>query len=183
MFVECYSHVTVNTAILTGGLSRRFGSPKTDIEIDGETLLARTARIARDAGAAEVQSIDVDLRPGNGPLGGIETALSRGSSSHVMILACDMPGLTAPLLRLLWTHPAPHDVVVPASGGRRHPLCARWARSALGSVSAAIDRGDLSVQRLLDALEISVVDEVALREGGIDPAAALKNVNRLEDLR
>jgi len=174
--------VTVNTAILTGGLSRRFGSPKQDIDINGETLLARTMRIAREAGAVNPAEYGKDLRPGHGPLGGLETILTGLAGQYVVVVACDMPGLSAVMLRTLWSHPSSADVVVPVVAGRRHPLCARWSAAALPAVSAAIDAGRLSVQRLLDTLSVVEIDEASLTASGVDAGRAVWNVNRPGDL-
>ncbi len=165
--------VTVTPVILTGGQSRRFGRPKTDIVIDSERLLDRTIRVARQALGVEPLVIGDDSRPGNGPLGGIETALLR-VDGPVLVLACDMPLLTEALLRRLAERPGDVDVVVPRANGRLHPLCARWSPTSGPAVTAAIDAQRLSVTRLLDDLSTDIVDVVDSR--------ALSNVNTPEEL-
>jgi molybdenum cofactor cytidylyltransferase len=40
--------------VLAAGASRRLGQPKQLLMLDGETLLARSVRLAREAGAAPV---------------------------------------------------------------------------------------------------------------------------------
>lgn len=73
-----------------------------------------------------------DIYPGEGPLGGILTALQHAdSSSHLtdwnLIVACDMPGLTADFLRSLLeaAERSDADALVPRGpSGRLEPLCA-----------------------------------------------------------
>ena len=66
-----------------------------------------------------------------GPLGGICTALQTTAADWTLILACDMPGVTADFLsRLLDAAEASAaDCVIPQAGGR-HPLCAVYHRRA-----------------------------------------------------
>ena len=66
-------------AVLTGGASRRMGRPKADIEVDGVAMAARVADAMVAAGALDVARIGdevADHHPGEGPLGGVLTALS-----------------------------------------------------------------------------------------------------------
>src|SRR5580700_9663740 len=42
-----------------------------------------------------------DRRPGAGPLGGIESALSYTAADWNLVVACDMPGISAEFLRSL----------------------------------------------------------------------------------
>jgi len=46
--------MAVPAIILAAGASRRLGQPKQLVQIDGETLLARTIRVAREAGAEPI---------------------------------------------------------------------------------------------------------------------------------
>src|SRR5262245_1565825 len=90
-------------AVLTGGASRRMGRDKALVEVDGRPMAGRVAAALREAGAAEVQAIGGDAAglgelgldvvpdrfPGEGPLGGIVTALSAASQPVTVVVACD----------------------------------------------------------------------------------------------
>lgn len=171
----------MQAAILAGGGSRRFGSPKAEIPVGDESLLERTSRVLREALSVEPTVITEDLRPGNGPLGGIETVLS-ACDSQVIVVACDMPGLDPKLIELLASYTTPALVVLPWFGGQLHPLCARWDRRALVLVQHAIDRGERAIHRVLSHLGIRMVSEVELSRAGIDARRALWNVNEPGDL-
>jgi molybdopterin-guanine dinucleotide biosynthesis protein A len=105
--------------VLAGGHSRRLGRDKAALQVAGESLLARTVRIARTAGlevavagrtadqAGELLSGPSDLlsclpdeEPGLGPLGGILTLL-RALDRPVLAVAVDLPRLSVEALAWL----------------------------------------------------------------------------------
>ena len=172
-------------AILAGGQARRLGgTDKSALMVDGESILARqlgilrslTPRILivasdedryREAGVRVVR----DRIRGAGSLGGIYTALEEAETDHVLILACDMPFLTATFLTRLMALGVDADVSLPRDVRGRHPLCATWARRVAPRLRARIDGRQL---RVLDALE-----GLDVRELGPDELAALDPDGRL----
>jgi len=100
-----------------------------------------------------------DLHPGEGPLGGVITALRASSSRWNLILACDMPAAPVEFLKTLLdaAEKTECDCVVPLPpGGRLEPLCAAWNREALPALETLFRRG---VRKMADALaEIRVVE-------------------------
>lgn len=115
-----------------------------------------------------------DLRPGLGPLSGIESALASGRGEWNLIAGCDMPGLQETWLRGLAERAiarGAHCVVIAERSGRVHPLCAVYRSSALPAVRAALDGGRLRMMDLLGELEAEFLE--------IDGAVA--NVNRPEE--
>ena len=160
----------IRGAILIGGQSSRFGSPKHLLNIDGESVLARTTRLLTDALGEPPLTLgpNEDLRPGHGPLAGLEAGFLTSDAKHLLVVACDYPGLTDDVLARLRDAPEA-DVAMPEG----HPLVARWHRRTLPAIQTALDEGRRSVMRLLDGLEVVHVDA---------PKAALHNVNTPEDL-
>jgi molybdenum cofactor guanylyltransferase len=77
--------------ILAAGRSTRMGRNKAYLELGGETVLGFLQRRFSAVASAGLSTIEVDLHPGQGPLGGFETALSRSQSEENIFLACDMP--------------------------------------------------------------------------------------------
>ena len=124
-----------------------------------------------------------DLRPGEGPLAGIEAGLLSARHRPVFVAAGDMPFLTDDFVRhLLGLLSDRISAVVPDFGGVPHPLCAAYRREIQPTVSAALDRGVRSVRELLEELPgVRYVGEAELRRFG-NPALLLTNVNSPEDL-
>src|SRR5579883_3361845 len=117
-----------------------------------------------------------DQYPGEGPLGGILTALRHTAADWNLIVACDMPALTAPFLSVLFqaAESCDGDVLLPVSpGGKPEPLCAVWNRRALHPLEAAFAAG---VRKVTAAL--SGVRTVRYRIAEITP---FQNVNTPED--
>jgi molybdopterin-guanine dinucleotide biosynthesis protein A/rhodanese-related sulfurtransferase len=180
-------------AVLCGGRSSRMGVDKAFLVVDGRPLVVTVTAALRGAGAGAVRAVGGDAAnliglgidpvedrwPGDGPLGGIATALGRaGRFDLVAVLACDLPGATAAGVRRIVTalDAAPlAGVAVPVVDGRREPLFAAWRPSVAAPVVTRLFRaGERAVHRVLDAAG-------AVEVTGFDPAE-VRNVNRPADL-
>ena len=178
---------------LAGGKAERMdGYPKGRLTWQGRTLIAaavdaldqvagETRIVANDAGPYRDlgRPIHPDLHPGLGPIGGLETALAAASTPFVLVVACDMPDLSVPLLRGLRDRPEHFDAVVPLLGPHPEPLCARYAVRALPRVREQIAQGRRSLQTLLSVLQVERLTAEALAlPAGTD---SLPNINTPED--
>jgi molybdopterin-guanine dinucleotide biosynthesis protein A len=122
-------------------------------------------------GAAEkydtVWALCVDDRwPGEGPLGGIITALLQTRETQPkcewnLIVSCDMPFLTAEWLRFLVERAAKSEaqVIVPRSAHGPEPLCACWRTDAVETLQSAFERGVRKVTQGIAILRAEVLDE------------------------
>src|SRR5579864_4053041 len=100
-----------SAAVLAGGRAMRFGRrDKSALVIDGLTILDRQTGML-SAVADDVMVVREDLVPGCGPLGGLHTALSRAQHDATLVLACDMPFVTAALALHLLALSAGADIV------------------------------------------------------------------------
>ena len=169
---------TVNGYVMAGGASTRFGFDKARAELNGETMLARMCKLVRDVtGCVSIvapfgryaefgERLVDDHWPGEGPLGGIISALMDARTrSHepgwCLIVGCDMPFLTREWLgylkdRTLTTRAV---IVAPQSALGLEPLCACWHTSATGQLQSSFEDGIRKVTEALKRVSMDVVDE------------------------
>jgi molybdopterin-guanine dinucleotide biosynthesis protein A len=133
------------------------GRDKALVEVDGVAMGDRVAAALRAAGAREVARIGTDvadLYPGEGPLGGIITALRWAGDEPVVIAPCDMPWIEEQHVRTVAA--ALTDDVDVAVAGDQH-LFAAWNPSALAALEAAFAEGERAPKRALTRLRVATV--------------------------
>ena len=178
--------------ILSGGESRRMGTDKGGLLLEGRTLLERMAaglaplfdgvyvsvdRPGRYSGYRELP----DLRPGLGPMAGLEAAFLRTGAETVFLTAVDLPFAPPALAALVAGCPDSGDaVVIRRRNGRAEPLFALYRRSCLPRLTACLDGGRLAMRALLDGLRCRWLEEGELP--GYDLERALFNVNTRTEL-
>lgn len=117
-----------------------------------------------------------------GPLAGIATALAATHVPWNLILACDLPYLSAEwidwlLSRALRSH---GQVVIPRTGRGLEPLAAIYRSECCGPIAAALARGARKVSDVVEELRMDIVDQHEWRR--LDPCALiLKNMNTRGD--
>ena len=155
-------------AVLCGGASSRMGIDKATIPVGGVAMARRVADALVAAGCSPVSAIGgdaaelvrlgldcvVDQHPGDGPLGGIITALALHAPAAVM--ACDMPGLSAATVKSLLDAIRDHDAAI-AFSDRAEPLCAVWSDRAVPVLRARFQAGERAMHRAIDGLDVAWV--------------------------
>jgi len=142
--------------VLVGGKSSRMGRDKALLRMQGVPLGQQVARlVAAAAGSAVLVGnpehygalgypVVPDLYPGEGPLGGILTALAHTSADWNLVTACDMPGLTETILRGLLDDAGKiqADILLPVGpSGRLEVLCGVYRKTAYRVLDAAFSAG------------------------------------------
>jgi molybdopterin-guanine dinucleotide biosynthesis protein A len=117
-----------------------------------------------------------DLVPDSGPLGGLDAALAAARHRQLVVVACDMPFVTASFFEFLLTLTADADAVVPRTEDGYHPLCAVYMRECRPVVARRLAAGKLSMRGLLEDVRVRVVEGATLAACG-DCARLLANVN------
>ncbi|HVV70536.1 MAG TPA: molybdenum cofactor guanylyltransferase [Verrucomicrobiae bacterium] len=165
--------MTFTAMLMAGGLSRRMGSDKASLEVGGEALWARQVRVLRELTPAAVWvsaratpawcprdlEVVLDERPSRGPLSGLTAALTRLRTTHLLVLAIDLPGISSGHLRKLQQLASPGRGVLPLNQDYYEPLCAVYPTEAVSAAQTALRHGELSLQNLAQAL---VRDSLAL---------------------
>lgn len=185
--------------ILVGGASSRFGSDKALAELDGrpmyfrmKELLAALAlwkvRLVGDPekyGSLGIECVP-DLWPGEGPLGGVVTALRHtemtGDADFNLIVSCDMPFLTGDWIEGLLSRAFKSDaqVVLARSQHGLEPLSAVWTTGARAVVEEQFQKGTRKVTEAIANLKSEVLDEWDWKRFDSD-GRLFWNMNTLQD--
>ena len=163
---------------MAGGGSTRFGFDKARAELNGETMLVRMCRLVKEVtGAVSIvaplgryaefgERVVEDKWPGEGPLGGIITALMDAQERNhqhawCLIVGCDMPFLTVEWLKYLSDRALASSaaIVAPQSSAGFEPLCSCWHTSATGRLQNAFEDGIRKVTEAMKRVSIEVVGE------------------------
>jgi len=184
--------------ILAGGASSRMGRDKGLLDFGGVPLILHTVRLLEPLVAEVIivgspsryaklglRAIEDDARPQcggdrprRGPLAGIATALAATRSRWNLIIACDLPYLTAEWLDWLLSRAlrSRGEAVIPRTERGIEPLAAVYRHECGATVAAALARG---VRKVSDAIKALRVDLVYPREWrSIDSSGMiLRNMN------
>jgi molybdopterin-guanine dinucleotide biosynthesis protein A len=184
---------TLAAIVLAGGASRRMGRDKASLVLDpaeGSTLLERTVRAARSAGAdrivvvgeqptgaatlptpaptgpspADVVFVREDP-PRSGPVPALDTALTAVEADWVLVLPCDLARpleAARELVRAQARRRSPDGVVAVDASGRRQHLTALLRTAALRRTA---DPAATAMRARMAGLELDEVPETAEAPG------------------
>ncbi len=165
------------------------GTDKALVEVGGLALARRVADALWAAGAARVVAIGgdmanlsrlslevvPDLHPGEGPLGGILTALSATDEDVVVVLACDLKAADPEAIATVVDALGDADVAAPLHDGRHELLHAAYHRRAEAPLAEAFAGGERAPHRAVAGLTVASVTGL--------PASALADADTPDDLR
>jgi molybdopterin-guanine dinucleotide biosynthesis protein A len=164
-------------AILAGGHARRLGGlnkaglilqPGGASVLDRQLarlgrVVDRTIIIANDAERFSGAGVPVipDLLPGHGALSGLYTAVHNGSE-WTLVVACDMPFVSEPLLAHLVSVGTSSDIAIPRTARGYEPLCATYSRRS------AVELGRLIEEKRFRLSDVARIPGLRIREVGSD---------------
>jgi len=188
--------------ILAGGKSRRMGSDKRFLEVQGKTMLDRTISFCEklfseiiivtagpESLIKSVHKVVYDIIPNSAALGGIYTGLLTSKELYGFVVACDMPWLHAELIKFLVQRPGEssksnYDVVVPKSSYGFQPTHALYSKRCLPILEGMISEKNFEIKNIFNRKEIFLravlPDEIALFD---QSGRAFMNINTPEDFK
>lgn len=192
--------MTCTGVILAGGAATRYGGhPKGLERVGGVRLIDRVARALATrcdslllvANADDATSwlpgtrVVRDVRPGEGALGGLLTALV-AAGGDAIVVAWDMPFVEPALLAALRARGEQGDVdaVLPESDGSprgTEPMCAWYSARCVPAIIAALDAGDRRAVAFHDSVRVARLPLAEVQRFG-EPARMFANVNAPADL-
>lgn len=182
----------VQAFILAGGQSRRMGRDKSQLLLENQTFTDRIAETLLEitdsvtlVGSRQTNSryaVAPDVYPGWGALGGLHAALAACRREWAIVVACDLPFVSAELFNRLAALREDHDAVVPLQpDSRPQPLSSLYRiEPCLQRATELIESGK---RRPLDLLELVNTRWVPFNElRNLDQAEKFfVNINTPED--
>jgi molybdopterin-guanine dinucleotide biosynthesis protein A len=165
-------------AILAGGHARRLGGlnkaglilqPGGASVLDRQLarlrrVVDRTIIIANDAarfGDAGVPVIP-DMVPDGGALGALYTAVHAAGTEYTLVVACDMPFVSEPLLAHLVSVGSGFDIAIPRISRGYEPLCATYSRRSGAELRRRVE------EKRFRLSEVAGIPGLNVREVGRD---------------
>jgi molybdopterin-guanine dinucleotide biosynthesis protein A len=150
-----------SAAILAGGRASRFGGrDKSALVVGGRSILDRQVE--------ELAQVADDVM----------LVIGEEAARHdaLLLVACDMPFITARLLGHLLALTAEANAIVPRTARGYHPLCAAYTRACQPAIAVRLDRRQLRMVDFLADVRVRVVEGAELAALG-DHHRLLSNVN------
>jgi len=169
--------VVIEAFVLAGGASQRMGSDKARLPCRGLPMAAAVAEVVGsvvdqvtvvrrdddglpwlDRGGEPLAVVYEPPHPTRHPLWGVAEALRQADEAEVLVVPCDLPGLTADHVAALLAAGGP---CVAELAGHRHPLLAVLPRTLLPKAAALAARGE-PARALVEALPGVELDPAGL---------------------
>lgn len=188
------SNQALSVVILAGGLSERIGSNKALLRLNGQTLIQRVVDaltelsddiicVVRPEQALGVSGAAVIFDPPGaiGVLAALQAGLMRSRYSWSLVVACDMPFISLPLISYMQTLVEGYDIVVPNLEVGLEPLHALYHHRVLPALATAIVDGRKRVVSFYQGVRVRKVNEAEMRD--YDPhLRSFFNINTTADL-
>lgn len=140
-----------DAVVLAGGRARRLGGrDKTALDVGGLPILDRVLLALPPCGQVVVvgpprpTAVPViwarEDPPGSGPVAGLAAGLAAVSGEHVLVVAGDMPFLSADVLTTLLEAVDADGALLVDGEGRDQYLCSAWRTEALRSAVEGVTR-------------------------------------------
>jgi FdhD protein len=174
-------HITgVSGIILAGGESRRMGSEKSLLPIQGArfidhiysclsslfedvVIVTNSPELYQDIPCRKVP----DIYFNHGALGGIHAGLSQVEQSRAFVVGCDMPFVSTEMVRKICSLADRGDLILPLSSSGHEPLHALYDKSCLPAIEQVLEAGHKRIMKFFS--QVRVVEIPAIELLPLDP--------------
>jgi molybdopterin-guanine dinucleotide biosynthesis protein A len=186
--------LAVSGVVLAGGQSKRMGANKAFLDVGGrpiiERVLEQVSLVAKEVilvanAPNEYAHLDCPVVPdvfsGKGALGGVYSGLKAARNPQVLVVGCDMPFLSAALLRYMILLAPGYDIVVPRTEKGIEPLHALYAKTCLPIMERMLQHNNLKIVAFFSQFRVRYVEQSEVEV--LDPRhLSFFNVNTPDDL-
>ena len=154
--------------ILIGGKSQRFGSPKWQTVVNGQTVLDRIwgacdiFEYRYIVGKEKPQGMEKpfiqDALEMNAPINGLYTALKNTQTDWILLLSCDLPLIDSKVFEKLWKSKLEDcDSVIPIANEKSQVTCGFYHKRILSTLEVEIEKENYSLFKLAEKLNSAYV--------------------------
>ncbi len=157
--------------IMAGGKSRRMGSDKVRLKIDGLPLVERLYQmlypffdevlISGQSGDVSVRGLREveDIQPGLGPLMGIYSALLASRTRVNFVMACDIPEISSDVLWELLSNSGEHQIILSSvKAGFAEPLLGVYNRDVYPVIKTMLNKGERKISSVFPHCKTKIVE-------------------------
>ena len=171
-----------SAVLLAGGKSTRMGCDKALLDFEGQPLWRRQLNTLHRLSPQQLMiaappreewsgyEVIADIMANAGPLAGVAGALRRCATSHLVVLAIDLPNMTADFLRGLLVECTEEQGIVPCSPAGFEPLAAVYPADCAALAMHLLRRGEYSMQQFV---------QLAIAQGRMCPREIAPNESEL----
>jgi molybdenum cofactor guanylyltransferase len=188
----------ISSIILAGGKSTRLGHDKVLERVGNTSLLEQViSRIdplskeiivvtAKERAFTQLASrpkvkVVSDIFPGQGSLGGIYTGLAKSDSFYNLVIAADMPFVSASLLKYMIGICEGFDFVLPRVNGLFEPLHAIYSKNCITPIESILNEGKKVIVELFKYVKVKYIEADEVDK--FDPQhLSFFNINTKEEL-
>ncbi len=163
--------------ILSGGKSSRMGTNKALLKINQKPNIERikyeleqvvdeiilVTNEPEEYRFLNIKTVADDF-PGRGPLAGIHAGLKATPYQANLVVACDMPFISAKLGRILLEQSKDFDAVIPIINGRQQMLFSVYQKGILPEIEKCIKGDNVAIKHVLDSFNVRYIEESELNE-------------------
>ena len=181
----------ITSIILAGGKSRRMGTDKALLELEGKPLLEKAIGICK-AFSSKILISSNNLEHGIfglpvvrdeiencGPMGGVYSCLKKSESNWNFIISVDSPFVEPEFLEFLISNIKEYDAIVPVSSKGEEPLIALYNISSLVELKKMMETGNFKMQNFIHSVSTNWIDAQSWEKRY---PKLFYNLNRPEDL-
>jgi molybdopterin-guanine dinucleotide biosynthesis protein A len=177
--------------VLAGGKSSRMGYDKGLALVGGKKIIEIVIAtlkevcnniiiISNNTAYADLNlPVHKDIYPDKGPAGGIYTGLFHSSTQGNLVLACDMPFVSAALLSSILKNVGSKQIVVPIINEGIEPLCGFYSKAILEPLKALLEAQVLPAHKVVTLFDHTLIP---VEEGIFNKKREFTNINKPEDL-
>jgi molybdopterin-guanine dinucleotide biosynthesis protein A len=158
--------------VLSGGESRRMGTDKAFLKVDGVPMIEHVLRTLQgvvsriiivtnspDSYASYDVEVVTDACDKRGSLVGIYSGLLRSNDEYNIIVACDMPFLNPRLLVYMMSLADKYDIILPKVGDFVEPLHTVYHKRLIPIMEDHINREQLQIRSIFAGRRIRYITE------------------------